>query len=60
MGIRGVESGVERAESGVEGAESRVEGAGSKDRGAGYRVGSLERLGRKIDFFYRKYRENRR
>ena len=38
-GIRGAESGVEGAESGVEGREAGVEGAGS-----------LERLGREIDF----------
>ena len=34
------------------GGRGRIGGrGGSKDRGAGYRVGSLERLGRKIDFF---------
>ena len=43
---------MEGAESGVEGVESGVEGAGARIEGAGYRVGSLERLGRKIDFFF--------
>ena len=42
------------AESGVEGAESGVKGPGSGGKGAG----SLERLGRKNDFFNRKFREN--
>ena len=39
-----VESGVEGAESGVEGVESGVKGAGIEG------AGSLERLGREIDF----------
>ena len=39
---------------GWRGREAGVEGAGSGDRGAG----SLERLGREIDLFYRKFKEN--
>ena len=34
----------------VEGGESGVEGVGIE--GAGYGTGSLERLGREIDFFF--------
>ena len=54
-------TGVEGAESGVEGAESGVEGAGSGGgkREAGIEgAGSLERFGREIVFFYRKFKEN--
>ena len=57
----GAESGVEGAESGWRGRnrgwrgrEAGVEGAGAGIEGAG----SLERLGKEIDFFYRKFRGN--
>ena len=43
---------MEGADSGVVGAESGVEGAGIEG------AGSLERLGREIDFLNRKFREN--
>ena len=59
-GIRGRNRGWRGRESGIEGAESGVDGAGSGDRGAGYGAGSLERLGRGIDFFHRKFRKNGR
>ena len=39
---------------GWRGRDAGVEGAGSGDRGGG----SLGRLGRKIDYFYRKFKEN--
>ena len=35
-----------------------VEGVGSGDKGDGIGARSLERLGREIDFFYRRFREN--
>ena len=52
------------AESGVEGRNQGLRGrnrggGGWKGRGAGVEeTGSLERLGREIDFFNRKFREN--
>ena len=48
------------AESGVEGAESGVEGAGSGDIGGWIGGGEFGKIGREIDFFYRKFRENGR
>ena len=44
----------------MKGAESGVEGAGSGGRGGGIWGGESEKLGRDIDFFYRKFRENGR